>query len=218
MMDELDLLKKDWQSKEKDLPKLSYNDIYTMIWKKSSSIVKWMFYISIFELVFWVAMAVLPLVFDSFNEKMSGLEDSFTQTFIWISNTITFGVILIFIYFLYQSYRGISASDNVKSLMESILKTRKIIKYYVAYNLIMAFLVTLFILYHTFTNDQNSLQIIEPLIENGSALKLWLVIGVIGILLLVLILGFIWLFYQLIYGFLLRKLNRNYGELKRLEM
>ena len=52
MMDELELLKKDWQKKEKDLPKLSYDDIYKMIWKKSSSFVKWIFYISIIEFVF----------------------------------------------------------------------------------------------------------------------------------------------------------------------
>jgi len=36
MMDELELLKKDWQNKEEHLPKLSYEEIYTMIWKKSS--------------------------------------------------------------------------------------------------------------------------------------------------------------------------------------
>jgi len=51
MMDELDLLKKDWQNKEEHLPKLSYNELYNMIWKKSSSIVKWILIISILELV-----------------------------------------------------------------------------------------------------------------------------------------------------------------------
>ena len=42
-MDELELLKKDWRKKEEYLPKLSYDEIYKMIWKKSSSIVKWIF-------------------------------------------------------------------------------------------------------------------------------------------------------------------------------
>ena len=49
MMDELELLKKDWQQKDEHLPRLSYDEIHTMIWKKSSSIVKWIFYISIIE-------------------------------------------------------------------------------------------------------------------------------------------------------------------------
>ena len=34
-MDELDILKKDWQKQEDKLPKLSYNEIYKMILKKS---------------------------------------------------------------------------------------------------------------------------------------------------------------------------------------
>jgi hypothetical protein len=42
-MDQLELLKKQWQSREQELPKLTYNDIYSMLLKKSSSIVKWIF-------------------------------------------------------------------------------------------------------------------------------------------------------------------------------
>ena len=38
MVDELELLKKDWQKREVDLPKLSYEQIYPMTKKKSSSI------------------------------------------------------------------------------------------------------------------------------------------------------------------------------------
>ena len=36
-MDELELLKKDWQRGEDQYPKLSYSDIYSMLLKKSSS-------------------------------------------------------------------------------------------------------------------------------------------------------------------------------------
>ena len=57
MMDELELLKKDWQKKEGLMPKLSYDEIYSMLWKKSSSIVKWIFIISIIEFVFWLAIS-----------------------------------------------------------------------------------------------------------------------------------------------------------------
>ena len=37
-MDELELLKKDWKKKESSYPKLTYNEIYKLIHKKSSSI------------------------------------------------------------------------------------------------------------------------------------------------------------------------------------
>ena len=37
-MDELELLKKDWQKEDSKYPKLTYNEIYKMILKKSSSV------------------------------------------------------------------------------------------------------------------------------------------------------------------------------------
>ena len=48
-MDNLDLLKKDWKKQEKSIPQLSYDELYKLIWKRSSSIVKWIFFISIIE-------------------------------------------------------------------------------------------------------------------------------------------------------------------------
>jgi hypothetical protein len=218
MMDELELLKKDWQNKEEQLPKLSYNEIYTMIWKKSSSIVKWILYISIFELLFWIVMAVTPFLIDSFQEKLGEIDDGLTQSFMAISNTITFGIILIFIYFLYKAYRSISVVDNVKSLMESILRTRKIVKYYVAYNIVVAVLAMIYGIFHLFTHDEKTIKIFDTIKEEGSELKFWLLGTLMVILGIGIVVGFIWLFYRLIYGFLLKKLNYNYKELKKLEV
>ncbi|MFS4493995.1 hypothetical protein [Maribacter sp. 2308TA10-17] len=218
MMDELELLKKDWQNKEEQLPKLSYNEIYTMIWKKSSSIVKWIFYISIVELVFWIVLNTAPFLIDSYQNNINQLEIGYTKTFVIITSIITYGVILVFIFYLWKSYKAISAADNVKSLMERILRTRKIINYYVAYNIIIMFLATIYALINAFTNDDKIVKILDAVKEDGSELKLWLVMIGITLLGLAVTVGFIWLFYRLIYGFLLRKLNRNYRELKKLEI
>ena len=57
-MDELELLKKDWKKNDDTkYPKLSYNDIYKMILKKSSSIVKWIFIISLLEFALWTIIS-----------------------------------------------------------------------------------------------------------------------------------------------------------------
>ena len=54
-MDELELLKRDWQSGDtRNEITLSGKEIYAMIQKKSSSIVKMLFYISLCELLFWI--------------------------------------------------------------------------------------------------------------------------------------------------------------------
>ncbi len=58
-MDNLDILKKEWQSREQNLPKVSQTDIYKMLLKKSSTIVKWIFVISIAELLFWIGINFL---------------------------------------------------------------------------------------------------------------------------------------------------------------
>ena len=50
-MKELDLLKKDWQKSDNSFEQVSEIEIYKMIHKKSSSIVKWILIISILEVL-----------------------------------------------------------------------------------------------------------------------------------------------------------------------
>ena len=58
-MDELELLKNDWQKDNANYPKLTYDEIYKMLLKKSSSIVKWIFIISILEFIFWALISYM---------------------------------------------------------------------------------------------------------------------------------------------------------------
>ena len=61
-MDELELLKKDWQSgAPKDEAVLTSKEIYPLMHKKSSSIVKTLFYISVAELIFGLSLTVFPI-------------------------------------------------------------------------------------------------------------------------------------------------------------
>ena len=58
MMNELDLLKKDWNKQTKPFPQLQESDIAAMIHKRSSSIVKWILIISILEVTLWTAISL----------------------------------------------------------------------------------------------------------------------------------------------------------------
>lgn len=210
-MDELDLLKKDWNKDNKG-SKLSAKDIYPMLLKKSSSIVKTLFYISIAELVFWTLVNVLPL-FTSESYKTQ-LDNVYTNKTVFVLLSIfSYLIIAIFIYLLYKSYKSISVTDNAKKLMESIIKTRKIIKYYVLYNLAIAFIAMVIGLYFGVKYNPD----ISNKLANSSDSETLIIYGV----LLGTTVGFIlilWLFYRLIYGLLLKRLNRNYNELKKLEV
>ncbi len=218
MMDELELLKKDWQRKGEDLPKLSYDEIYRMLWKRSSSIVKWILYISLIELVFWIVLSALPFIWESFQRTFTKTYGNGEETLVNITTVFSILIVLIFIYYLFKSYKAISTVDSVKKLMESILRTRRIVRYYVVYNLIMAVVVTIYSFYSLFTNDERTIKLLEALKENGSEMRFWLISGLLVLAGIGFIVGFIWLFYRLMYGILLKRLNKNYKELKRLEV
>ncbi len=210
-MDELDLLKKDWNSESKEFKSYSDSDIYPMLRKKSSSIVKTLFYISIAELAFWLLASILPYFLSTtFKEK---LETSYENPLFLGISIFSYLVILLFIYLLYASYKAISSTDSAKILMESILKTRKVIKYYVAFNLGMIFLSIPLSLYFEYDENPEFHQQIVEFSTNQMLVLYGFIVLVAGVFLVLL-----WLFYRLIYGVLLKRLNRNYDELKKLEV
>jgi hypothetical protein len=212
-MDELDLLKKDWQANTTQVnQQLLSKDIYPMLHKKSSSIVKTLFYISIAELLFWIIANSYPLfASEQYREELVAMYGGYTM----LIGLTSFGslVVILFVYLLFKSYKSISATDSAKKLMETILKTRKIIKYYVIYNLVMGFLSLSIGLY--FTINYNP-EVAEQFAQYSS--KQMFIVTVVMILFIAFFLLVFWLFYRLIYGILLKRLNSNYKELKKLEV
>lgn len=210
-MDELDLLKKDW-NKQSDTNTFSAKEIYPMLLKRSSSIVKTLFYISIAELVFWIFLNFLVPVFysEDFKQKMDSV---LNDTFFNILSFLSYAVIAIFIYLLYKAYKTISVTDSIKNLMKNIINTRKIIKFYVAYNLVMVGASAIFGFYYGATHDPKLTEKFAH-ISTKETVILSLVVVIVTILFLLII----WLFYRLLYGLLLKRLNNNYQELKKLEV
>ncbi len=212
-MDELELLKKDWKANSTPTDQqITKKAIYPMMHKRSSSIVKTLFYISIAELIIWIGLNAYP--FFASNEYREDLTKMFGNNYILFTlTTISCVVILLFVFLLYKSYKSISATDNAKKLMENILKTRKIIKYYVIFSLAFAFISIVVGVYYTiFENPEYSAQF-----ENISSKQI-LTTMVISMLIIAIFLTVFWLIYRLIYGILLKRLHRNYKELKKLEV
>lgn len=207
-MDGLDLLKKDWNKQDKQNT-LKAKDILPMLHKKSSSIVKLLFYISIAELLFWTLINIIPyFVSDAYKER---LDMVYSDNLVFGLTVLSYAVILLFIYLLYKSYKSISVTDNAKRLMKSIINTRKIIKYYVLYNLVMVGVSMIIAFYYSTHNDPETIKLIEAMGDNG--MRIYSIAIVITTLVLILVL---WVFYRLIYGLLLKRLNKNYNELEKL--
>lgn len=211
-MDELDLLKKDWQKNTKDFQQRSVTDIYRMLQKKSSSIVKTLFYISLAELLFWICINTIPLFSsESYKEQLDMVYQN--DVVFYVANIIAYGIILLFIYLLFKTYKTINVTDSVKNLMQNILKTRKIIKYYVIYNLVVGFISMIVLSYLGIKNNPEISGSFNNLSE-GELFFIYFIIFISSLAFIVVV----WLFYLLIYGILLRRLNKNYKELSKLEV
>jgi hypothetical protein len=209
-MDELELLKKDWNRSAENYNSYSESDIYPMTKKKSSSIVKTLFYISIAEMVFWILVNVLPYYMSSNYRKE--IEELSHHTWYVILTISGYFIIAGFIWFLYRSYTAISVTDSAKKLMQSILRTRKIVKYYVIYNLFLAFISIPLSFYLMLQEDQELASKVSDMNTGQMAILIALIAAVTGVFIFV-----FWIFYRILYGILLKRLNRNYQELKKLE-
>ena len=213
-MEELEILKKDWKKVDSRYPKLSYDDIYRMILKKSSSIVKWIFIISILEFMFWTVIS-FALKDADFNKKF----ESYNAQNIMIPFMILGYLILAyFFYKFFMNYRTISVTDNAKRLMENILKTRRTVKHYVAFNLIYLVVSAFLVLGIEINRDETMIATINKAAANGELFKFYAITIISVTLVLALLIGLFLVFYYLIYGLLLKRLNTNYKELKKLEI
>lgn len=201
-MKELDLLKKDWQKNTDSFEQVSEIEIYKMIHKNSSSIVKWILIISILE--FTILNLIGFLLPDEKREEFIVIE-KYLNAF----TVLGYGIALYFIYLFYKNYKSISVVATTKKLMESILKTRKTVQYYIWYNIVYIFLMVSLLLIYEFQNS--------PTFNSHSNSKN-MIICAISFVLLGAVLGIIWLFYRLLYGILLRRLHGNYKELKKIDL
>ena len=201
-MDLLDKYKETW-SKQVEMPcKFSTLEIYKMAHAKSSSIVKWIFVIGILEFVFMNSL----YFFMDMEEAYKQYEELGLQSFVFYSQIVAYAILFYFLVQFYQNYVKISSVASTKLLMNKILKTRKTVRNYVFFNL--SYLALSMIVVTIATININ--------IEELSNKQILLVVFLMLIATFI-ILGLFWLFYQLLYGILLKKLNRNYKELAKLE-
>lgn len=206
-MEELDLLKKDWK-KNQNFREVSEKEIYTMLHKKSSSIVKLILIISVLEVAFWFLIGFL---FDS-EQYFKKLNNPYLVDFFNVFTIINYLVIAVFIYIFYKNYKNICVVSSTKNLMKSIIKTRKTVNYYIWYNLGIIIIGTILGFALAFNTDPNLMKLTE---HNDSVFYIALIICFVSIVVMV---GLFWLFYKLLYGILLKKLFKNYNELKKIDL
>lgn len=212
-MEELDLLKKNW-NKGNTFEQVSENEIYKMLHRKSSSIVKWLLMISVVEFAFWILLTIL-LNDEKYQVKLHryGIEDCL----FWV-NIVNYIILVSFIFFFYRNYKTISTTDSTRQLMANIVKTRKTVQYYIWYNLGIVTINIILSILMLFYHNLQMQSLIEDAAAKGHKGAFILICSGISILFIALIIGIFWLFYKLLYGILLKKLFANYKELKKIDL
>ena len=210
-MDELDKLKGAWKSQDYSNHKVSTADIYKMLHAKSSSYVKWIFYISMLE---FALVIIINLVFD--NDKYLKFYDKMGMHNLIIAITIlSYAIMVVFIYLFYKNYKRICVDCDAKTLMDSIFKTRKTVKQYIYFNISFMAITSFIMFYEIFSNDKN-ISIYKEMsdVPDDFSTK-YLLISVTVVM--ILFIGLLLLIYRIIYGILLRRLKKNYKELEQLD-
>ncbi|MHC5202333.1 hypothetical protein [Myroides sp. LJL119] len=199
-MKELDLLKKHW-NQQQNFPKISAQEITKMIHKKSSSIVKWIFVISILEFIILNIFSQLTWKEDDF-----GYINKSYLLFI-IQNIDIFSAVIscVFIVFFYFNFRKISAADSTKRLMQQIIYTKRTVNYYIWINILFCCVFFVLIMFSTLSTKNYTT-------------SYYLLGAVITIFTLLLFAGVIWLYYRVVYGLLIKKLMKNYKELEKIDL
>lgn len=214
-MDLLDKYKKTWGLQPKNIDKISSEEIYKMARSKSISIVKWIFILGLIEFSIGIIFMLLNIYQNQTYDMLA--TDLLTRKYLLYLSFLTVPFLLYFLNMFYNNYKNISVTDNTRVLMEMIKKTRRSVRNYILFNLAVIVLGSIIITFISLKNSTRDIILQNQIIDFQLNFDDDESIIIIMVIITVIILTVIWSFYQLIYGNLLKKINRNYKELKKLD-
>lgn len=214
-MDLLDKYKKTWGLQPKNIDKISSEEIYKMARSKSISIVKWIFILGLIEFSIGIVFMFLNIYQNQTYDMLA--TDLLTRKYLLYLSFLTVPFLLYFLNMFYNNYKNISVTDNTRVLMEMIKKTRRSVRNYILFNLAVIVLGSIIITFISLKNSTRDIILQNQIIDFQLNFDDDESIILIMVIITVIILTVIWSFYQLIYGNLLKKINRNYRELKKLD-
>ena len=204
---DLDSLKSAWQetSNEKNY---SSGEIFSMLKRKSISAVKWVFIISLIEIVFAVGLYIYFFATVNISEyHQTLLRDYGNLAYVYEAlNFIVYGVTFWFIWLFFKSYQKIKVQSSVRDLSQDIINFRKTVQYFIRFNLVMFFIILVMSFVNVWKNNPNL---------NDTALdsEMGIIIIALSAVIILSVFGLIWLYYYLVYGTFQRRLKRNLRDL-----
>jgi len=216
---DLDSFKKTWQEQPVK-PKYDNNEILKMLNKKSRNYMKYIFWISVIEFLFFSVLGVFYLIqsnesdsFLSILEKMGVHKDS--QLVAKLDNIYLVVKILslvvtgFFVLKFYQNYRKIKIEEDLKLFIIRIITFKKTVNAFILTNIGLLLVLISALIGFTFyiLNAQN--------IEFNSSTFTGFIVGII--VSTILCVSLIWVYYRLVYGIIISRLDKNLNQLKEIE-
>ncbi|MDN3691635.1 beta-carotene 15,15'-monooxygenase [Chryseobacterium tructae] len=216
---DLDSFKKTWQEQPVQ-PKYDNTEILQMLNRKSRNYVKYIFWISVAE---FLLFSVLGLFYffqeeesDSFRNVLERLgaqeatevENNFEHFYLAIKILSLF-ITAYFVLKFYQNYRKIKIEENLKGLITRIINFKKTVNAFILISIVLLLMFTFVLIAFIFytLNTQN----IQPTSSN-------LTIIIVGITVSTLLaVSMIWFYYKLVYGSIIKKLDKNLKQLKEID-
>lgn len=216
---DLDSFKKTWQEQPVQ-QKYDNNEILQMLNRKSRNYVKYIFWISVAEFLFFTVVGLFYIIQDNESnsflsilgklgaKKTPELEHTFDNVYL-VLKILSLSVTAYFVYKFYQNYRSIKIEENLKKFILNIIRFKKTVNAFIITNIVLLIAFTTILMAFVFyvLNVQN----IE--LTNSTLLRfLTLIIVSTGLSVLL-----VWMYYRLVYGIIMRKLDKNLKQLKEID-
>jgi hypothetical protein len=216
---DIDQFKKSWQ--EQDVrPKYNSTDIESMLNKSSRNYVKYISWISFAEFLIILGLNLYNFfagdesqnfinILQKFGVQNSlDLQTNFDHLYLGLK-IISLSVTAFFVYCFYANYKKINVESNLKKLIVQIIKFKKTVNLFMLANIFLMVFYSLTLI--AFSN--------WVLIHQKISLNIATLIGFyVGFILLIGVsLLLIWIYYKIVYGIILKRLEINLAELKKID-
>lgn len=216
---DLDSMKKAWQEQPVQ-EKYNDNEILTMLNRNSRNYMKYIFWISVAEFTVFLAFGLYYIIQGNENNSFLNIleklgihknpEIEYNLSVIYfIIKIISLVVTGFFVMKFYNNYKKIRVDEDLKNFITRILNFKKTVNAFIVTNIVLFVIftltLTLFVLY---TVSSQNLKL-----DNAT-----LTSSILGFALsTVLCVLLIWVYYKLVYGIIMSKLNRNLNQLKEID-
>ncbi|MDH6250725.1 membrane protein implicated in regulation of membrane protease activity [Chryseobacterium sp. H1D6B] len=216
---DLDSFKKTWQEQPVQ-QKYDNSEILQMLNKKSRNYVKYIFWISVVEFLFFSVMGIFYLMQgEESNSFLKVLEKLGAQktpevkhnfaTIYLILKVLSLLVTAYFVYKFYQNYRKIKIEEDLKGFIIRIIKFKKTVNAFILISILLLIAFTsIFTAFIFYALNSQSIEL------NNSTLTGFIIGIVLSTGLSVLL---IWLYYRVVYGIIMKRLDKNLKQLKDLD-